>query len=417
MTLPIRTLPIVERWDCRSCGFCCRSTRFKLSGEDLRKLREQAWEKHPDFKGVAIVTRHGLLRKHYRLGRRPDGSCVFLTDDNLCRIHRDFGEPAKPLVCRMFPFQLVPLKDCAFVTLRQYCPTAAAELGRPLEEYLPYVVALAEEGGLTAKPIKLPAISPGCTRSWEELLMVADCLERLMHDKRFPLARRLAHGLEFCDIIERNRLDGIGENELAAYLDKSAAAAAAEEKNAKLFYLPRRPERIARLMFRQILFEYVRLHPDYRARAGWAERRRLFRGATVFARGKGGLEFVGESFPPATFEALERPLGEISEDILHPLDRFYKKVAAAKQYLLLGDASWTLVDGFRFTAVSYAAGLWLLRLTSGDRPPALEDVLKVLRTIDRGQGWDWLLGGRHRRRVAFLNRLGELKKLLAWYAR
>ncbi|MGD0516666.1 MAG: YkgJ family cysteine cluster protein [Thermoguttaceae bacterium] len=416
MTLPIRTLPIVESWSCRGCGFCCRGTKFKLSDEDLKRVRSQEWEKHPDFQGVPIVTRHGRLRKYYQLGKRPDGACVFLTEDNLCRIHRDLGESAKPLVCRQFPFQLVPLKDYAYVTLAQYCPSVAAEMGRPLEEHLPYVVQLAEEGKLTIKPIKLPAIFPGCLRPWDDLLMVAGCLDRLMHDERYPLARRLAHGLQFCDLIERSRLSGIGGDGLAPFLDKLAAAAASEEKSGEIFSRPRRPERIARLLFRQILFEYLRLHPDYHARATWGERWRIIRGAMTFARGKGRLKFVEEFFPATTFASLEQPVGELAEDVLRQINRFYEKATAAKQYLLLGNASWTLVDGFRTMAVSHAAALWLLRLTRGNRQPALEDVFKVLRTIDRGLGYDGLLGHRHRRRVAFLNRLGELSRLLAWYA-
>ncbi len=60
-------------------------------------------------------------------------------------------------------------------------------------------------------------------------------------------------------------------------------------------------------------------------------------------------------------------MGEIAEDVLRPLDRFYEKGTAAKQYLLLGDTSWTLVDGFRTMAVSHAAAMWLLRLTCGNR--------------------------------------------------
>jgi hypothetical protein len=45
MTLPIRTLPIVEHWDCHSCGFYGRGTKFKLSDEDLKRVRGQEWEK------------------------------------------------------------------------------------------------------------------------------------------------------------------------------------------------------------------------------------------------------------------------------------------------------------------------------------------------------------------------------------
>ena len=218
MTLPIRTLPIVERWDCHSCGFCCRSTKFKLSDEDLKKLREQKWEDHPDFQGVPIVTEHGWLRKYYNLGKRPDGACIFLTDDNRCRIHRDLGESAKPLVCRLFPFQLVPLEDFAFVTLRQYCPSAAAQQGRPLEEHLQYVAQLAEEGELAMRPIKLPAIFRGCTRPWKELLLVADSLDRLMHDERYPLVQRLSQGLELCNLLEQSGLAGTGSDRLESLL-------------------------------------------------------------------------------------------------------------------------------------------------------------------------------------------------------
>ncbi len=230
--MPIRTLPIVERWDCHSCGFCCRSTKFKLSDDDLKKLREQQWEKHPDFRGLPIVTRHGWLRKYYQLGKRPDGACIFLTEDNLCRIHRDLGEAAKPLVCRLFPFQLVPLEKFAFVTLRQYCPSAVADNGRPLEEHLQYVAQLAEEGKLTVRPITLPAIFPGCRRSWDDLLLVADVLDRLMHDERYPIVRRLVHGLQFCNLLEQSRLKEIGGDELAPLLEKLAAAATWKKKSA-----------------------------------------------------------------------------------------------------------------------------------------------------------------------------------------
>ncbi len=416
MTLPIRTLPINERWDCHSCGFCCRSTKFKLSDDDLKKLREQHWEQHPEFRGVPIVTRHGWLRKYYQLGKEPDGACIFLTEDNLCRIHRDRGEAAKPLFCRLFPFQLVPLEKFAYVTLRQYCPSAVADNGRPLEEHLQYVAQLAEEGKLAAKPITLPAIIPGSRRTWDDLLMVAAALDRLMLDVRYPVVRRLVHGLQFCNLLEQSRLNRIPSDELIPLLDKLAATATSE-RNEEFFTRPRPPERAARVLFRQILFVYLRLHPNYHAGHSWGERWRLICGAMNFARGKGQLKFIENNFPAATFETLEQPLGQLDPELLRPLDRFFEKATGARQYLLLGDTSWTLLDCFRAMAVSHAVALWLLRLTCGNRPPILEDIFKVVRTIDRGQGYDPLLSGSHQRRIASLNRLGELSRILAWYAR
>ena len=39
-------------------------------------------------------------RKSLILKSRPDGSCAYLTEDNLCRIN-----PVKPDKCRTFPFE------------------------------------------------------------------------------------------------------------------------------------------------------------------------------------------------------------------------------------------------------------------------------------------------------------------------
>ena len=35
MPLPIKPLPIVERWDCHQGGICCRGSRGTQSAEDL----------------------------------------------------------------------------------------------------------------------------------------------------------------------------------------------------------------------------------------------------------------------------------------------------------------------------------------------------------------------------------------------
>ena len=132
MSRPLVTLPIVERWDCHNCGICCRGSIVPLSGDDLRKLRAQHWEKHPEYGSSPIVVTHGLFRKTHELAKHRDGSCVFLTADGLCRIHAEHGPTAKPLVCQMFPLQLVPLEKSAVLTVRRACPSAAAEQGRTI---------------------------------------------------------------------------------------------------------------------------------------------------------------------------------------------------------------------------------------------------------------------------------------------
>ena len=70
MKLPIKTLTIVERWECAGCTRCCRGTLIWLNKDDLHKLHVQAWDRHPEFTGVKTVVREGWLSERRRLAQR-----------------------------------------------------------------------------------------------------------------------------------------------------------------------------------------------------------------------------------------------------------------------------------------------------------------------------------------------------------
>src|SRR5438046_770030 len=146
MPLPIKPLPVVERWDCHQCGACCRGSLVPLSDDDLARLQSQKWEERPEFRDTPVAVRESWLSSRYRLAQRDDGSCVFLLPDGMCRIHKELGFDAKPLVCRMFPLQIVPRDNAALVTIRRACPSAAADQGRPISEHLEFARQLAREG-------------------------------------------------------------------------------------------------------------------------------------------------------------------------------------------------------------------------------------------------------------------------------
>ena len=61
--------------------------------------------------------------------------------------------------------------------------------------------------------------------------------------------------------------------------------------------------------------------------------------------------------------------------------------------------------------------MWMLRWMCAGRAATPEDMLGVVAAIDRGQTYAPLAGRRHRGRIASLKRLGELPRLVAWYAR
>ncbi len=415
MTLPIRTLPIVERWDCHGCGQCCWGTIIRLSDDDLRKIRDQAWDKHPDYRGVRVVRKRGFWKKHYRLAHRRDGHCVFLTSEGRCLIHQEHGLDAKPLLCQMFPLQLVPLDNFAYLTSRRNCPSAAADHGRELKEHVAAARRLAEQGHLAAKAAGPPPITPGQSRSWADTLRVTDALERLMLDRRYPPVRRLVHGLQFCRMLQMCRLGPLDGQRFASLL--SMLEASAVEESADVFRNRRPPSRAAAAVFRQIAFEYVRLDKGFVAEKSWRERLRVFRDAIAFTRGKGRVFRRHGGLPQTTFEELERPLGHLGAEILAPIGAYFEAAAVSKQYALLGRRRWAIVDSFRALAMAMPIAMWMLRLHRGGQPPGVEDVVKVVGVIERGQTSASLCGQRHRRRLRILARTGQMARLAAWYAR
>ncbi len=74
-----------------------------------------------------LIVSHG--RGRYRLAHQADGACVFLNEQGLCRIHAKFGEPAKPLACRVYPYAFHPVDRSLTVSLRFSCPSVVQNLG------------------------------------------------------------------------------------------------------------------------------------------------------------------------------------------------------------------------------------------------------------------------------------------------
>jgi lysine-N-methylase len=405
----LRTLPIVEKWDCQGCGHCCRGTTVVLGEQDLIALREQEWEKHPEFQGVKTVVRERLLGGRRALAKRTDGRCVFLSDEGRCRIHEIHGPEAKPAICRMFPLQLVPLGDFAYLTTRRSCPTAAVDEGRPLSEHLRELKKSGLAGRFSLSAPDPPPIVRGGQRSWRDFLAAADVLARLTSDDRLPMVRRLVHGLSFCSLLGECRVSRVEEKawaELLECLEASAAEGAGE------FFRDRQPpSRSAAFLFRLLAVHYIRSHPGYCLAPGFRQRWRMLGAMARFARGKGAVPPIHEQFPLATFESLETPLGPLSPDVAHPLNRYFETHAASKQYAVVGTRR-PLVESFRALAFKYPIALWLLRLASGDREPTTSDMIDIVVALERGHG----LTALGRAAMAMASKR-ELERLIAWYAR
>jgi Fe-S-cluster containining protein len=123
---------------CQQSGACCRSD-WLIGVDDAShaRLRDVAWTRHdPAFVRVEpFVPLPFPLPGGERLtfARRSDGSCVFLTSDARCGIHRHLGAGAKPQVCREFPYHFVQTPDGVVVGVSFACTAVRAHHGAPLE--------------------------------------------------------------------------------------------------------------------------------------------------------------------------------------------------------------------------------------------------------------------------------------------
>lgn len=413
--LPLKPLPMIERWDCHQCGVCCRGSIVPLSADDLAKLDAQKWHEHPDFRGTSVTVSESWLGREQRLAHRPDGSCVFLLPDGLCRIHKELGFDAKPLVCRMFPLQVVPRDGVAIVTIRRACPSAAADKGRPVAEQLDFAKKLARERGLADESADPPPIKPGEYRPWRVTRKLLDSLDRILNDNRYPPLRRLVHALVFCRLLERAKTRQLDDARLADLLGVLESSVADEVGD--VFTNRQPPSGAAAVIFRQTAAEYVRVHPRYHVRPSWRQRLKLAWTAWAMLRGRGQLPRLHPEFPPATFEQLEQPLGVLDGSLYQPFDRFLETTAQSWSYCLAGRIGWSVVESLRQLALSYPVGLWLLRWASAGREPTLADVLDIITALDRGQGYAPLAGTQQRHRLNVLAKLDELPRLVAWYGR
>ena len=267
-----------------------------------------------------------------------------------------------------------------------------------------------------AQAVRPPAIRRGTRRSWQDTLVVTDAIERLLTDARYPLVRRLVHGLRFCDLLAQCRLKKLDGRQLAELV--KLLVEGVRQEVTELFRQRAAPRRAASVLFRQTIADYLRLHPRYLVHDSWRERVRMAKSAVAFARGKGPVPQLHESFPEATFETLEASqLGNLGETLQQPLLRYFETMAASKQYAVVSRPEWSLVEKFQALAMAYPVALWMLRYFCADREPEDDDVIDIITAIDRGQGYGNLIGTQHRRRISQLAGLGELERLVIWYAR
>jgi Fe-S-cluster containining protein len=123
-----RTLDVLQgkehlRFQCTSCGACCRSLRVVITHHDLTRLVAALGieaEELVEFLAPDAVDMSGEPETFVELGSgrrlmvlaQRDGACKLLGDDNRCHAYA-----ARPDDCRQFPFDVADVPDGAGLAL------------------------------------------------------------------------------------------------------------------------------------------------------------------------------------------------------------------------------------------------------------------------------------------------------------
>lgn len=416
--MPAKLLPIVQSWTCHSCTQCCRAPFYvSVSDAERDRIAAQGWSDRPEFRDRPLFATSGPpWNRTTWLAQRPDGACVFLTPDGLCRIHAEFGATAKPESCRAYPLAVSQCGDEWRLSARFSCPSAAAARGtlisdRP-DEFTWLADRLPADYGLPP-----PALYGHTYLSWNDLQRVCREFEFVLSDPQIPIGQRLLRGLALARLVRQiqfGRVPGEALDELFAILRGNVTTESAGWPN-----LPD-PSSAGRLLFRQLASTYLFQRDGASAGRGVSARWRWFIASLRFARGRGLVPAVAQGFPTASFAELEQPEGELPPDAHGVLDRCFRVRLAAMRYFGHAHFGWSLLDGYFALAAVYPVLIWMMRWRrrGDDRPTHRDALLQALSIVDAAHDHLPYLGyRREQRRLRLLVSTGDLDRLIAWYSR
>ncbi len=390
-------LPVVmpelksQRFTCHSCTNCCRELVVHLTSVDVKKIDEQNWAGRI---GVAPYIRLG---RECVLNHKPTGGCVFLMDDQRCRIHADYGMAAKPLACQLYPFTLHREGDELRAAVRLDCPSAAANKGEPIAQQRHDVRRLATEledaGGDLFPNVEAVELRRGCRVAPKQLDTIVDRLDAWLRDANRPFDDRLLGLCALCDTLDAARLDAVNEEQLGELV--LLLIRELDQQEPAPVDLPALTHRHLGLL-RMTVFahcESVTL-ADMRAPllSRWRYRiGQLIRGRRMI-RGVGDVPPLVPGVPIISFDRVEEVRRDPSlslKDCDELLTRYLRMRLLSHSAFGDGYYGWPVVDGLRALILSIAAARWLTRFfarAAGRDAWQIADLQRAIGVIDRAAG-------------------------------
>jgi len=405
-------LPAFQCYDCRGCGECCRGyLAITITPEECERIQAQGWGDDPALQGKPFFIQRG---RQLQLAHRADGCCVFLDENNRCRIHAKFGEAAKPLTCRLYPFGFVPMGKEVRADLRFDCPAAAENDGRPLSAHrgaLSALLAQALPAGM--REIPAPPLLHGVEFDWARLQRITRAFEALLQHDRLNLTQRMACCVNLAAALDNPRLRDIDAKQLDELLTKASEKVIEAAGQDELPRVPPAPATGA--MFRQLLTVYGRRDRANAKEGLWAR----LKASLAMARGRGTAPPLRPELPPVPFADLEVSFGVPDGDAADALVRYYRMRLWSMSFCGRAFYGRPYLDGLNALWLTYPIILWFARLFAageGMEAPDRGCVERALAIVDHQHGRTPLLDVRAERfRQANLCERSTLRSLVIWY--
>ena len=91
-----------KTFKCERCGDCCKKLYIILNDSDIKDIKKLGYQLD-SFSEIEQVGEY----KGKRVLKKIDGRCVFLADDNLCKIY-----DSRPEICKKYPFFGKEVESC-----------------------------------------------------------------------------------------------------------------------------------------------------------------------------------------------------------------------------------------------------------------------------------------------------------------
>ncbi|MEY3172274.1 MAG: hypothetical protein RLZZ436_187 [Planctomycetota bacterium] len=436
MTRPGLLLPVLQNWACHNCGGCCREHVIGITTEEKQRIEAQAWTVSDGIPADSAL--FVPLGNAWRINHQPDGACIFLDPGGLCRIHSKFGEAAKPLACRLYPYAIHPAGRNVTASLRFSCPSVVQNLGPPVSSLRTTVESLAVEVVPSGyRDSQTPDLRPGLSFDWPRMTRLLAWMERGLSDSTVPFPVRLQRVLLWLSLLSRAEEEALSEEHFGDLVKLLFEAASRAVPGDLTVVQP--PSRLARLMFRQYVAQLLRHDTAAAVGRSFGARLRLLAEGLKFSMGRGSVprltdpnsvrvafvERAGVAQPPmhvrVAFSTAEAPLAAWEADWDDLFVRYFHVKLQGLHFCGAAFYDYPVLTGFCSLALMFPAVLWTARVRAAAEQRTVllrRDLEAALATLDHNFGYSAVFGLRSsRRRMEQLLAMDQPGKLVAWYSR